>query len=135
MKSLTVCLVAATLLVGVGCAKQDWIDRTLVTVDVTGTWYGTGAGSGGAEVWLDLVQTGATVKGFVRITPNQGINGPIDGSVAGDVFQFKAERGPIGGELTISGDEMSGAVAGPAGRRQVSLRRVDKSSPQASPPR
>jgi hypothetical protein len=30
-------LIGATLAVGSGCARSDWIDRTLVTVDVTGT--------------------------------------------------------------------------------------------------
>jgi len=24
-----------------GCAQKDWIDRTLVTVDVTGVWSGS----------------------------------------------------------------------------------------------
>ena len=27
----------------IGCAQKDWIDRTLVTVDVTGVWEGTQA--------------------------------------------------------------------------------------------
>jgi hypothetical protein len=37
MKAIVGALIAvATLVVGSGCAKQDWIDRTLVTVDVTG---------------------------------------------------------------------------------------------------
>jgi hypothetical protein len=45
MKTLAAMSIAATLLVGVGCAKTDWIDRTLVTVDVTGTWSGTPVGS------------------------------------------------------------------------------------------
>jgi len=40
MKSIVCLLIASTLAVGLGCAKTDWIDRTLVTVDVTGTWYG-----------------------------------------------------------------------------------------------
>ena len=31
-------LIATTLVGGSGCAKTDWIDRTLVTVDVTGSW-------------------------------------------------------------------------------------------------
>jgi uncharacterized protein (DUF2236 family) len=36
------CLVLAGLLLGSGCASRpDWIEATLVTVDVTGTWRGT----------------------------------------------------------------------------------------------
>jgi hypothetical protein len=37
MKPIVCLLIAATLLFGYGCAKTDCIDRTLVTVDVTGT--------------------------------------------------------------------------------------------------
>jgi len=62
-------LVVVTLVLASGCAKQDWIDRTLVTVDVTGTWYGTPAGSGiviGADEFsMELEQQGATIKGFM----------------------------------------------------------------------
>jgi hypothetical protein len=41
MKTLAALLIVATLLAGVGCAKTDWIERTLVTVDVTGRGRGT----------------------------------------------------------------------------------------------
>jgi len=34
-------LVATVLVCGSGCAKPDWIQQTLVTVDVTGTWVGS----------------------------------------------------------------------------------------------
>jgi hypothetical protein len=37
-------LIAATLAAGSGCTRSDWIDRTLVTVDVTGVWSGTFGG-------------------------------------------------------------------------------------------
>ena len=68
-------LIVATLIFAAGCAKQDWIDRTLVTVDVTGRWSGTlmAAGSGGAggagDVVFELEQRGSTVKGTMRVTP------------------------------------------------------------------
>ena len=38
MKALIGILIATPL--GSGYAKQDWIDRTLVTADVTGIWAG-----------------------------------------------------------------------------------------------
>jgi len=41
MKRLIGLLIATTL--ESGCAtKEDWIDRTQVTVDVTGVWIGSG---------------------------------------------------------------------------------------------
>jgi hypothetical protein len=42
----------ATLALGSGCAKPDWIQQTLVTVDVTGTWRSTEGGL----LQLDLEQ-------------------------------------------------------------------------------
>jgi len=134
--------VATALVFGAGCAKQDWIDRTLVTVDVTGSWFGSVSGSGGAmgsgmNLRLELEQKGSTVKGTIQLTPDQSnkSSGPIEGTVAGDVFRFRAGRGQMEGELTVGGDEMNGEMTGSYGRRPVSLRRVDPSSPPASPPR
>jgi hypothetical protein len=37
-------LTLAALAFDSGCAKTDWIGRTLVTVDVTGSWYGRASG-------------------------------------------------------------------------------------------
>jgi hypothetical protein len=113
-----------------------------VTVDVTGTWSGTmmTAGAGGAggarDVVFELEQRGSTVKGTMRVTPRGLTSDILEGTVAGDVFRFKDPRALWEGELTISGEEMAGQVragSGPSG--QMTLRRIDSSSPPASPPR
>jgi len=138
MKSIVCLLIAATLLFDFGCAKQDWIDRTLVTVDVTGTWEGTLAS--GIGLLLELEQQGSTVKGSMRLTAGASQNpfglrpGPIEGSVAGDVFRFTQTNGSAEGELTVSGDEMNGRATLRYGDR-LYLRRVNPSSPPGSPPR
>jgi hypothetical protein len=143
MKSLAGIVMAATLLVGSGCAKQDWIDRTLVTVDVTGTWEGNMGGSpgfgGSRDVVLELTQQGSTVKGSIEVRGGgssafRNIPGPVDGTVAGDVFRFRNTRGNAEGELTVNGEEMSGTVS-MFGTRPLTLRRVAPSSPPVSPPR
>ena len=125
--------IGVALLLASGCAQQDWIDRTLVTVDVTGTWYGTITTTGGAyagtqELWLDLEQAGSKVKGAVRFKPDQGMaaSGPIEGTISGDMFRYRLLRGSSYTELTVSGDEMTGQSAG----RPTSLRRVDPSIPR-----
>jgi hypothetical protein len=137
-------LIASALVFGTGCAQKDWIDRTLVTVDVTGTWeggmVGSGGGPGSSTVQFELEQQGSTVKGFTRGYSRgvgcQGTDvGPIEGTVAGDVFRFRDLRGCIEGELTVSGDEMNGRTSSSFGIRPFSLRRVDPSSRPASPPR
>ena len=135
MKLIVGLLVVAAVAVDSGCAKQDWIDRTLVTVDVTGTWYGNPGGSTLAhpgEFSLDLKQEGATVQGFLQQkggtpSPPGPVGGPINGSMAGDVFRFTDTRGVMAGELTVAGDEMSGTVQ-IGGSRPIILRRVDPSS-------
>ena len=129
-------LLAISLAICLGCAKQDWIDRTLVTVDVTGTWSGaliSGGTAGTRDVWVELEQQGSTVKGSLRVTPR----GPSDivGIVAGDVFRFKDRRGDWEGTLTVSGDEMEGPTTTGNFRGQLTLRRVDPSSGPAPPPR
>jgi hypothetical protein len=137
MKIIAGLLVAAALAFASGCAKTDWIDRTLVTVDVTGTWYGRSAGGVGAgqrDVFLELKQEGSRVSGSMRTAPFG--SGPIDGTVAGDVFRFKNSTGGVEGEVTVSGDEMIGrASLFYAGGSPISLRRVDSSSPPSPPPR
>jgi hypothetical protein len=40
MKTIALLILVAVLTCGVGCAKSDWIQQTLVTADVTGTWVG-----------------------------------------------------------------------------------------------
>src|SRR5262249_49300041 len=132
--------VAMTLVLGSGCAKQDWIDRTLVTVDVTGTWFGRPTGNVGA-IQLELVQQGSRVTGFISFPGGTGQPagrygpGPIEGTMAGDVFGFKDSRGSVEGELTVSGDEMNGRGTIFGGSLPLVLRRVDPSSGPASPPR
>jgi hypothetical protein len=137
MKTIAGVLIAVALAFGSGCARSDWIDRTLVTVDVTGTWQGQASGSNvTSEVWFVLEQQGSTVKGSIRLSggPNVSHSGPIDGTVTGDVFRFKTTRGGVEGELTVSGEEMNGRVS-ITGSRTVSLRRIESSSSPDSPRR
>ena len=85
---IPVVLIAGVLTLGSGCAKPpDWIEQTLVTVDVTGTWRGS---PGAFE--LKLEQHGSKVTGtiFVPVSTNTGA---IEGSVSGDVFRFRQTSG------------------------------------------
>ena len=135
-------LFLAALTFGAGCAKSDWIERTLVTVDVTGTWSGRTAGGG--TWWFELEQQGSTVKGRLMGLGYVGLGSPpgssLEGTVAGDVFRFRVRSGTFGGfggELAVSGDEMTGEMWGSGitvGRGAVSFRRVDPSSLPAAPP-
>jgi hypothetical protein len=83
-------------------------------------------------LWLDLQQEGPKAKGSSRIHSTAGtglaLSGPIEGTIAGDVFTFRQTTGPVTGELTVSGDEMTGEILQPR-RFPIVLRRV------GSPPR
>jgi hypothetical protein len=133
---------ATLLTMTAGCARTDWIDRTLVTVDVTGAWEGSVGGMGGTgsppgNLLFELEQQGSIVKGSLRLralAATRDVSGPIEGTVAGDLFRFRNARGSMEGELTISGDEMKGMMSF-TGHRPISHRRVDPTSLPASPPR
>ena len=99
-----------SLVLTMGCAKSDWIQQTLVTADVTGTWRGS---TPNGFFQLELEQQGAKVKGSilgtgVRVVAGNRISGRIEGSVAGDLFTFRQTDGSVTGEMTVNGDEMSG---------------------------
>ena len=62
-------------------------------------------------------------------------SGPIEGTIAGDVFRFRQTNGDVEGEMMVSGDEMAGRASSSVGSRPFSLRRVEASSRAGSPPR
>ena len=55
MKTLAGLLLTIMVMMIASCAQKDWIDRTLVTVDVTGTWSGSIASMGTAGGFPDLL--------------------------------------------------------------------------------
>ena len=132
-------LMAAALATSSSCARSDWIDRTLVTVDVTGVWSGVISNSlSSVEVSIDLRQEEPRVEGSVKVKGMihhwmQDIPGPIEGTVSGDRFEFKRTSGPLRGDVTVSGDEMRGQANGTFGSGQIFLRRVDSSPGPSSP--
>ena len=69
MRMNTICrlILVAVLALGSGCAKPDWIDQTLMTVDVTGTWRDSGG-----TIDLTLEQQGSKVTGSMRSPRNWG---------------------------------------------------------------
>jgi len=121
----------------IACAQKDWIDRTLVTENVTGSWYGKMGAQGGFpdDIWFTLKQEGGKVTGEFRTSGRLAswmtIEGALEGTVTGDVFKFNDTRRTITGELTVSGDEMHGQL----GRFRTDLRRVESPSATPSAPR
>ena len=110
-----------------GCARPDWIEQTLVTVDVTGEWRGrisaVSGGYGGGPVELTLQQSGPKVTGWLMGTLETVVGGsvPIEGTISGDIFRFHDIKGSVTGELQVNGDEMNGSGTA----RNSSLVRID----------
>jgi len=104
-------LLATALVLG-SCAQKDWIDQTLVTVDVTGIWEGdihSATGPGGGGLALTLQQKGAKVVGTSRLPATGGQNnGTVEGTVSGDTLRFRDQRRAFTGELQVNGDDMTG---------------------------
>ena len=114
LEGLLFSLVSA-LACGAGCASRpDWIEQTLVTVDVTGQWTGKWVGpTGGGDFRMTLEQTGPKATGNVEligVADSYNWNGPIAGTVKGDVLSFTRWDTRIQGEVTVAENEMSGSV-------------------------
>ncbi len=72
----------------------------------SGSWLGTGGGTG--RVDLQLRQEGSRVTGSTDFSSFGSMahpQGPLYGSVSGNVLSI--ER-PFGADLTVTGDEMQG---------------------------
>jgi len=125
-------LAIAVAVVFSGCRSSDWIERTLVTVDVTGAWEGTyyGSGTGSSGSWfrdcvLVLEQRGQRVTGEIRIfgtgrDPSGSYS--VYGTVNGDTFSFQ-ESDQFRVELRVNGDEMTGSGQRKGLDLQMNLRR------------
>jgi len=113
-------VIAAACVFASGCAQQaqkDWIDRTLVTVDVTGVWEGAMTGSRfSLPIELALKQEGAKVTGEMKGIRNFDGNLeppiPIVGTVSGDTVSFHEGSGvrvPLLLQVQVNGDQMTGS--------------------------
>jgi len=105
-------VLGVALMLASGCAQKDRIDRTPVTVDVTGVWEGTQAGTGN-RIELVLKQEGAKVtgemKGIRKLDGTEEPPFPIVGTVSGDTVSFREESGePFRVQVLVNGDEMTG---------------------------
>jgi hypothetical protein len=106
MRTMRWLLMGFLLIVALGCAqKTDWVEGTLVTVDVTGAWKGRMTTGMMGEFEMTLRQRGAKVTGDGRIRAQKFT---VDGTVRGDVFSFNESGGRLRAEARVNGDEMDG---------------------------
>ena len=118
--------IGLVLLIASGCAQRgDWIEGTLVTVDTTGRWSGSVPGPGGGFFEMTLRQTGAKVAGALKLAGGDAtlLDGPVEGTIHGDVLKFGRPDGQLRGEAIVAGDEISGTVTYRASTRTLRLQR------------
>ena len=93
--------IACLVLTAAGCARSDWIQSTLVTVDVTGVWRGRYVTTSSGDLELTLEQSGPKVTGQLKILGgNLRVEGPMEGTVNGDMFRFRETKGAGGRRAT-----------------------------------
>jgi hypothetical protein len=93
-------MLVAMVVGSVACTTPpDWIQRTLVTVDVTGHWSGASLARAGGhgivpEVSLDLQQEGPKIQGTVTAKGWRGVPfpRPYHGQYRGRRAQVRAGR-------------------------------------------
>jgi hypothetical protein len=124
------------LLIASGCARRaDWIESTLVTVNVTGWWVGNyRSGQGVGEFDMTLYQAGPKVTGDVTMTlaSPQYREVSIEGTIAGDVLRFSRPDGQLRSEVIVAGDAMTGTVTfGTGGTRTLRLQRQTDARPES----
>jgi len=146
-------VIAAAVVLTSGCAQKDWIDRALVTVDVTGVWEGrlimpeaswsgdfvcdrpiaTEASPAG-NVALVLQQQGGKVTGeisnlsagSVTSTGSTSIQGTVEAAMLG---LHDVSRRTFRSILQVNGDEITGLGVWFDVVYEVSLHRQSIGSP------
>jgi len=114
LKQVTVPLLALiALVVAAGCADRTSTAPSAAVpapVDVAGTWAGT-MGVAGPAVTMMLEQTGANVKGDLRVAGRADVSGPIQGRVEGNTIKLVSSGGTAP-TLNVQGDRITGYVRG-----------------------
>ena len=108
-----------------GCARPDWIQSTLVTVDVSGEWQGNITRPAGAYgpglIYLSLRQSGPKVTGTFSLGVNKDV--PLEGKLSGDVLRIQGRGGAVTAELQVNSDDMSGMGTTAAGPIRIEIHR------------
>jgi hypothetical protein len=128
MRTIRWLLIGLLVVIGAGCARADWIEGTLVTVDVTGVWTGSAAGTNApAGIELSLQQAGPNVTGTLTMKGTQNsppvVGTAIQGTINGDVLRFDGVSFYRSFQLVVDGDRMSGSYFQRSDRMLLELAR------------
>jgi hypothetical protein len=119
MKTLSWAVIGLILVFGAGCASSSSpaASTTGPPANIAGSWSGGYYGARSNSVSMQLQQQGAAVTGTIQVGGRSDLDGPIKGTVRGNMVDFSLANGGSG-TMQISGNTISGTISGDAFRAQ-----------------
>jgi hypothetical protein len=113
MRTLSWVVIGLILVFGAGCASSSSpaASTTGTPANVAGSWNGGFYGPASNSVSMQLQQQGAAVTGTIQVGGRTDLDGPIKGTVRGNMIDFNLANGGSG-TMQVSGNTMSGTVSG-----------------------
>jgi hypothetical protein len=119
MKTFSWIVIGLVLVFGAGCASSSTTAAapTGPPANVTGSWNGGFYGALSNSVSMQLQQQGTAVTGTIDVGGRADLNGPITGTVRGNMMDYRLANGGAG-TMQVSGNVISGVISGNAFRAQ-----------------
>ena len=120
MKTLSWVVIGLILVFGAGCASSGSSPSAAVTgppANVAGTWSGGFYGPASNSVSMQLQQQGSAVTGTIQVGGMSNLDGPIKGTVRGNMMDYSIANGGSG-TMQVSGNTISGTISGNPFRAQ-----------------
>ena len=114
MKAFSWIVIGLVLVLGVGCASSSSSPSAAVTgppANVTGTWSGGFYGPASNSISMQLQQQGSAVTGSIQVGGRTDLDGPIKGTVRGNMVDYTLANGGAG-TMQVSGNAITGDVGG-----------------------
>jgi hypothetical protein len=120
MKTFSWLVFGLVLVLATGCASSSDAPAAATTgppANVAGNWNGGFYGALSNSVSMQLQQQGTAVTGTIDVGGWADLNGPITGTVRGNMMDYRLANGGAG-TMQVSGNVISGTISGNAFRAQ-----------------
>src|SRR5262245_12615056 len=114
MKPFSWIVIGLVLVFGAGCASSSSSAPSAAVgppANVAGTWNGGFYGPASNSVSMQLQQQGSAVTGTIQVGGRSDLDGPIKGTVRGNMMDYTLANGGSG-TMQVSGNAISGTVSG-----------------------
>ena len=120
MKTFSWVVIGLILVFGGGCASSSSSTAAAASgppANVAGSWNGGFYGAVSNSVSMQLQQQGTAVTGTIQVGGRSDLDGPIKGTVRGNMMDYSLANGGSG-TMQVSGNTISGVISGNAFRAQ-----------------